>query len=188
MQSPAQALPEKTPQAYNSTPMYGYTSSPAYGGASSGYGDAAYSPGGGASQHSGYSPTGLMLAHQSPSYSPTTPNYGQTNTPIQHNTNTYKYGSNAPGGVPAYTMPNVSSPSRSPAINSSSPQASGPNPSYASYGGQSTYVASPSYAMAINRQAGTTAQTGTRPTAGTAYDPEAGAKNSDSSESDGDDK
>lgn len=73
MQSPAMGA-AKTP-GYSSTPVYGYTGSPAYGAGGGGYGDSGiggFSPA--ASQHSAYSPTGL--AYQSPSYSPTTPNYG----------------------------------------------------------------------------------------------------------------
>ena len=77
MMSPGHGATGKTPQ-YGSTPLYGYNS-PSYANSGAGYGDsgalAGYSPGG-ASQHSAYSPTGLMGAYQSPSYSPTTPNYG----------------------------------------------------------------------------------------------------------------
>ena len=105
------------------TPIHGYGTSPAY--ANSGYGDAAgiggYSPA--PSSRSPYSPTGVMGAYsQSPSYSPTAPNanYGQSMNPIQHQSNHYQYGTNT-ASQPAYSLPNVRSPSQSPANRSSSP-------------------------------------------------------------------
>jgi len=69
---------------YGTTPVYGQSSTPNY----MGYGvqsSAIYSPhggimGGGASVHSSYSPLGMQ--HQTPSYSPTTPNYHAGMTPI----------------------------------------------------------------------------------------------------------
>ena len=76
-------------------------------------------------------------------------------------------------------MPNVQSPSQSPANKVS--QAPG-GTSYPSYGG-GMYPASPSYNMSVTRPG---AGTGPRPGGAAAYDPENAAKNSDSSESDDD--
>ena len=120
----------------------------------------------------------MAAAYQSPLYSPTTPNYGSM-TPIQNMSNTYQYGTSQ-GAAPAYTMPNVQSPSQSPANKASQPPG---GTSYPSYGG-GMYPASPSYNMSVTRPgAGTAPRPGG---AAAAYDPENAAKNSDSSESDDD--
>ena len=77
-------------------------------------------------------------------------------------------------------MPNMKSPSQSPAVKSSSPSGGvgGQHLGYSSaYGG----VASPSYNMTVNRPGAS--GMGARPGAA-AYDPAADVRNSDSSESD----
>jgi len=126
---------------------------------SSGYADfgRAYSPagaGGGAGSQHAYSPTSLnnlQGLYSSPAYSPTTPNYvtnyGGSSAPIQQQSNVYGYGqvqNNAAGQI----VPNISSPSQSPANRAQSPGTGTNNYGIGgAYGG--VYPQSPSYTATI---------------------------------------
>jgi hypothetical protein len=102
-----------------------------------------------AAQHSSYSPTNLMVAFQTPSYSPTTPNYNQG---IMPHTPTYNYGAPTSVGMPMYTMPNVSSPRHatkqaSPLIQGNSAYGTSPNNPY---GPGATTAYNPAYQTGRN--------------------------------------
>lgn len=111
--------------------------------------------------NSSYSPTNLMVTFQTPSYSPTTPNYNQGMNILPH-TPSYNYGAPTSVGMPMYTMPNVSSPRHamagkqaSPLINQGTPgMGASPSNPYGSTTAAAYNPMSSSYAGGGNRNYG----------------------------------
>lgn len=145
-----------------------------------------------------------MAAFQSPSYSPTTPNYNQGINPIIPHTPSYQYGAPTSSGVPVYSMPNVSSPRHqqkqaSPIVggmqgnsgaHSSSAYGASPSNPYSTSNAAYNPIMSPSYSstLAPNRNYGLAmssnqSHSGSSIGPGPAYEAKKSGNNSESSDS-----